>query len=62
MVSFEEWLAKPIKFKKKRTKNYEPRSNQTHGEGRNVDQQRQTARGNSKITQQTIHLFPMPKL
>ena len=63
MLNFKRWLSKPIKSKiKKRTKNNEPRGNQTNGEGGDVDQQRQAAGGNSKITQQTVHLFPMPEL
>ena len=63
MLNFKRWLSEPIKTKiKKRTKINEPRSNQTHGEGGNVNQQRQAAGSYPQVTQQTVHLFPMPKL
>jgi len=62
MLSFTEWLKVEARIKKKKEKEDEPRGNQTHGESGNFNQQRQTAGGNSKISQQTIHVFAVPEL
>ncbi len=63
MVSFKRWVAKPIYSKdKKRTKNNEPRGNQTYREGGNNYQQGQTAGSHPQVPQQTVHLFPVPEL
>jgi hypothetical protein len=61
MLTFKEWL-KVEKRKKKKDKKDEPRSNQTHGESGNFNQQGQAARGDSQVTQQTIHVFAVPEL
>jgi hypothetical protein len=62
MLSFTEWLKVEKLNKKKREKGDEPRGNQTYGEGGNLHQQGQVARGNSEVTQQTIHVFAVPEL
>ncbi len=60
MMSFNEW----IKFeeRKKKEKKNEQRSSQTHGEGGNLNQQGEAARGNPQVTQQTVHVFAVPEL
>ena len=60
MMSFTEWL-KSEKRKKKEKKN-EQRSNQTHGEGGHVHQQREVAGSDSQVAQQTVHVFAVPEL
>lgn len=61
MLSITEWMKVEKRNKKKKEPN-EPRSNQTHGEGGNINQQGQAARGDSQVTQQTIHVFAVPEL
>jgi hypothetical protein len=58
MMSFIEWVAYDYN-KKKKAKKHEQRSNQTHGESGNDDQQGQVDRGDPQISQQTIHVFPI---
>jgi hypothetical protein len=62
MLSFTEWLKVEKRMKKKKEKGDEPRGNQTYGEGGNIHQQGQTARGDSKVSQQTVHVFAIPEL
>jgi hypothetical protein len=57
-LAFGEWVL-PAKRKRKKD---EQRSNQTHGEGGNLNQQGQTARGNPQVAQQTIHVFAVAEL
>jgi hypothetical protein len=61
MISFKEWFTKKNR-KKRKGEGYESRSNQTHGEGGNLNQQGEVARGDSQIAQQTIHVFAVPEL
>jgi len=61
MLSITEWL-KVEKRKNKKDKKDEPRSNQNHGEGGNINQQGQAAGSNPQVTQQTIHVFAVPEL
>lgn len=61
MLSFRE-RRKIEKLKKSKGTSNEPRSNQTHGEGGNIHQQRQAAGSNPQVTQQTIHVFAVPEL
>jgi hypothetical protein len=58
MLAFTEWL----RIRKKKEKKNEQRSSQTHGEVGNLNQQGQTARGNSQVAQQTVHVFAVPEL
>jgi triphosphoribosyl-dephospho-CoA synthetase len=64
MLSFKEWrkVEATTPKKKKKDTNDEQRSSQTYGEGGNLYQQGQVARGNSEVTQQTIHVFAVPEL
>lgn len=63
MISYKKWRTKQIKFtKKNKEKADEPRGYQTHGEGGNFNQQGEVARGDSQITQQTVHVFAVPEL
>jgi len=59
MIGFIEWIQRPIKLKRKKN---EQRSNQTNGESGNDYQQGKVARGDSQVTQQTVHVFPVPEL
>jgi len=43
-------------------KKNEQRSRQTHGESGNLNQQREVARSNSQVTEQTVHVFAVPEL
>ena len=58
MLAFSEWV---LRTKRKKKKD-EQRSNQTHGESGNLNQQGEVARGDSQIAQQTIHVFAVPEL
>ena len=58
MLAFSEWI---LRAKRKKKKD-EQRSNQTHGEGGNLNQQGEVARSDSQIAQQTIHLFAVAEL
>jgi hypothetical protein len=58
MLAFREWV---LKTKRKKKKD-EQRSNQTHGESGNINQQGEVARGDSQVAQQTIHVFPIAEL
>jgi hypothetical protein len=58
MLAFSEWV---LRAKRKRKKD-EQRSNQTHGESGNINQQGEVARGDSQVAQQTIHVFPVAEL
>jgi hypothetical protein len=58
MLAFSEWV---LRAKRKRKKD-EQRSNQTHGEGGNLNQQGEVARSDTQIAQQTIHVFAVPEL
>ena len=58
MLAFSEWV---LRTKRKKKKD-EPRSNQTHGESGNLNQQGEVARGDSQVAQQTIHVFPVAEL
>ena len=58
MLAFSEWVLRA----KRRKKKDESRSNQTHGEGGNLNQQGEVARGDSQVAQQTIHVFPVAEL
>jgi hypothetical protein len=61
MMSLIEWIHYDKKRKVKELAN-EPRSNQTHGEGGDLNQQGEVARGDSQVAQQTIHVFPIAEL
>ena len=61
MNSFKEWLAKPIKLKRKKERGSESRGDQNYGEGGDNHQQGKVVRCDTKIPQQTIHLFPVPE-
>ena len=58
MLAFSEWV---LRTKRKKKKD-EQRSNQTHGESGNLNQQGEVARGDSQVAQQTIHVFAVPEL
>jgi hypothetical protein len=58
MLAFSEWV---LRTKRKKKKD-EQRSNQTHGEGGNLNQQGEVVRSDSQIAQQTIHVFAVPEL
>lgn len=58
MLALKEWL----RIRKRKVKKDEQRSNQTHGEGGNFHQQREVTRSDTQVTQQTVHLFPIPEL
>jgi len=58
MLAFSEWVLR-IKRKKKKD---EQRSNQTHGESGNLNQQGEVAGSDTQIAQQTIHVFAVPEL
>jgi hypothetical protein len=58
MLAFTEWV---LRAKRKRKKD-EQRSNQTHGESGNLDQQGEVAGSNPQVAQQTIHVFAVPEL
>ena len=58
MLAFNEWV---LRAKRKKKKD-EQRSNQTHGEGGNLNQQGEVAGGDSQVAQQTIHVFAVPEL
>ena len=62
MLSLNEWLKANKHIKKKKEKTNEPRGNQVNGEGGNDHQQGQTVGGHPQVSQQTVHLFPMPEL
>ena len=62
MLSFIEWLKVEKRMKKKKGKGDEQRSNQTYGEGGNLNQQREVAGGNPQVAQQTVHVFAVPEL
>lgn len=62
MFSLIEWLKSKKRIKKHKEKSNEPRGNQTNGESGNHNQQGQTAGANTQVTQQTVHLFPVPEL
>jgi hypothetical protein len=62
MLSFTEWLKVEERMKKKKDKNDESRGNKTYGEVGNLNQQREVTRGNSQVTQQTVHVFAVPEL
>jgi len=56
MLAFSEWV---LRTKRKKKKD-EQRSNQTHGESGNLNQQGEVARGDTQVAQQTIHVFAVP--
>jgi len=58
MLAFSEWV---LRTKRKKKKD-ESRSNQTHGESGNLNQQGEVARGDTQVAQQTIHVFAVPEL
>ena len=58
MLAFSEWV---LRTKRKKKKD-EQRSNQTHGESGNLNQQGEVARGDTQVAQQTIHVFAVPEL
>jgi hypothetical protein len=58
MLAFSEWA---LRAKRKKKKD-EQRSNQTHGEIGHVNQQGEVARSDTKVAQQTIHVFAVPEL
>jgi len=58
MLSLKEWM----RIRKKKEKNNEQRSSQTHGESGNLNQQGQATRGNPQVAQQTVHVFAVPEL
>jgi hypothetical protein len=58
MLSLKEWM----RIRKKKEKKNEQRSSQTHGESGNLNQQREVARGNPQVAQQTVHVFAVPEL
>ena len=62
MLSLIEWLKSEKRIKKNKEKSNEPRGNQTNGESRNDHQQGQTAGVNTQVSQQAVHLFPVPEL
>jgi hypothetical protein len=62
MLSLKEWLKSEKRIKKRKENANEPRGNQANGEGGNNYQQGQTAGVNTQVTQQTVHLFPIPEL
>jgi hypothetical protein len=59
MMSFIDWTEQDRKRKEKEKRN-EQRSNQTHRESGHFNQQGEVAGGDSKVTQQAVHLFPEP--
>ena len=58
MMAFTEWV---LRAKRKRKKD-EQRSNQTHGESGNLNQQGEVAGSDSQVAQQTVHVFAVPEL
>jgi hypothetical protein len=58
MLTLKEWM----RIRKKKEKKNEQRSNQTHGEGGNLNQQGEVAGSNPQVTQQTVHVFAVPEL
>ena len=58
MLKLKEWL----RIRKKKEKKNEQRSSQTHGEGGNLNQQGEVARGDPQVAQQTVHVFAVPEL
>jgi len=58
MLAFTEWV---LRAKRKKKKD-EQRSNQTHGESGNLNQQGEVAGSDTQVTQQTIHVFAVPEL
>ena len=58
MLAFSEWI---LRAKRKKKKD-EQRSNQTHGESGNLNQQGEVAGSDSQVAQQTIHLFAVPEI
>jgi hypothetical protein len=58
MMTFNEWF---LRAKRKKKKD-EQRSNQTHGESGNLNQQGEVAGSDTKVAQQTIHVFAVPEL
>ena len=58
MMTFNEWF---LRAKRKKKKD-EQRSNQTHGESGNLNQQGEVAGSDSQVAQQTIHLFAVPEI
>ena len=61
MMSLIEWIHCDKKRKAKELAN-EPRSNQTHGESGNLNQQGEVAGSDTQVAQQTIHVFAIPEL
>ena len=61
MMSLIEWIHCDKKRKAKELAN-EPRSNQTHGESGNLNQQGQAAGLDSQEPTQAIHIFTVPEL
>ena len=60
MLAFSEWI---LNQKKKKKEHKDERHNsQIGGEIGHLNQQGEAARGNSQVAQQTIHVFPEPKL
>ena len=60
MLAFAEWVLNQKKKKKER-KN-ERHIGQIGGESGNLNQQGEVARGDSQVTQQTVHVFAVPEL
>jgi hypothetical protein len=61
MISFREWIARPLKQKKKKKdEKYEQRGDQTNGESGYSNQQGKVERSDSQVSKQTIHIFPVP--
>ena len=58
MLAFTEWVLRA----KRRKKKDEQRSNQTHGESGNLNQQGEVAGSDTQVAQQTIHVFAVPEL
>jgi hypothetical protein len=58
MLTFTEWV---LKAKRKKKKD-EQRSNQTHGENGNLNQQGEVAGGNQTQSTKTVFVFPVPQL
>ena len=61
MMSLIEWIHCDKKRKAKELAN-EPRSNQTHGESGNLNQQGEVARGDTQVSAQRVFVFSVPEL
>ncbi len=60
MLVFTEWV---LNQKKKKKEHKDERHNsQVGGEIGHINQQGEVVRDNSQVAQQTIHVFPEPKL